>query len=261
MATTLDTIKANILAAVPELTNMSAASIWLKIAEVIDAMNNTLITEMSDTTLQLDNDLLTKNYGGSLYYTNKALAYQNGDSLSVDANGQYYYATIAPVGDAKYLIAQAAFVNNSGRLGLKVAKMGTTELEALTYPDELDLFQNYIDLFVIPGLTVTCSSVAGNELDGRITVRYNKSADYTVLKAAVESAYVAYKNTFAFDGVLYLNDVESYIKAQVTGVRNVYYTEAKIYTLSFYADGFTDLDSGYFTLKSGWQDYITYIPI
>jgi hypothetical protein len=260
MATTLDTIKANILAAVPELTNTSAAAIWLKIAEVIDAMNNTLVTEMSDTTLQLDNDLLTKNYGGSLYYTNKALAYQNGDSLSVDANGQYYYATIAPVGDAKYIITQAAFVNNSGTLGLKVAKMGTTELEALTSP-ELALFQNYIDLFVIPGLTVTCSSVAGNELDGSITVRYNKSADYTVLKAAVEAAYVAYKNTFAFDGVLYLNDVESYIKSVVPGVRNVYYTVANIDTVSFYAAGFTALASGYFTLKSGWQTNITYTAI
>ena len=243
---TFSQIISYIQAAMPELNSGSVASIINKIAEAISQVIDNTTTEMTNTQNIITAIVSTKSYGKTGYYTAAALAYQDGDNLSVDANGNYFYAVI----DAnKQIIKQAAFeVVISGlnaSLILKVAYIDpNTGLLAPLPSDKKIAFDSYFQNFEIPGLPVTKLSNSPNILTFNLNVTYDKTYDFTTLQTNVNAALLTFRNTFTFNGIFHNYYLENYLVANVPGVLAAYVSNTEIDTVPF--DGETALSAGYF---------------
>jgi hypothetical protein len=248
---TFSTILGYIQAAIPQLNSNSVAANYGKEAEAIgQAIDNTL-AELANTQNIITGIIAAQNYAHVGYYVNAAKAYQEGDDLSIDANGNYYYAIIDTT---KKIINQAAFevVNNgtTASLTLKVATFdtGTGLLIALT-SGQLSAFISYFLNFEIPGLPVSIISSNANSLAFNAAINYDPSYDLTTLQSNVNDALVTFRDTFPFNGHFYNYYLESYLVANATGVKAVYLSSTTIadYGGSPVAfSGDTSLDAGYF---------------
>ena len=120
--TTYETIISNIQTGLPQLNSKSVAALFTKLVEAISQVFDTILAEMANTQTIITDIVSQQSYGHSKYYTDAALAYQDGDNLSVDEFGNFYYVKIDAT---KQIITQAAFVESiSGltvNLVLKVA--------------------------------------------------------------------------------------------------------------------------------------------
>lgn len=228
---TIDTIKANILAAVPELTSSTNSDLYLKIAEAVAVTVDSTLTELTNTMTVIDNSIVTQRYGKGQYYVEKALYYQEGDQLSIDSTTlALYYPTIDAT---KHLIQQASFQNivDSGlsNLVLKVAKKNTllSTLEKLT-DAELSAFNSYMLNFEIVGLPLNITSLDANILNFSAVITYYSSYDLTSIQNNITAAMNTFRDSFIFDGTFYINDLESYLKTNVSGIRNVSLSDTQI---------------------------------
>lgn len=248
---TYSTIISNIKAAELELSSKSITFIFGKLAEAIAQVIDTTLAELTNTKTIITNTVTQQSYGHDLYYTKAALAYQVGDDLSVDANGNYYYATI---NTQNQIITQAAFtVTTVGLTNSLVLKVATTDpstglLIPLTSL-QLSDFKAYMGNFEIPGLPLMVISNSGNILAFSAAITYNKSFNLATLKSNVSAALSEFQKTFTFNGVFYNYALENYLVTNVPGVTDVYLSNTTIAAsggspATFY--GSTPLDSGYF---------------
>jgi hypothetical protein len=249
------TILGYIQAALPQLNSRSAAANYGKEAEAIgQAIDNTL-AELDNTKVIITGTIAAQNYAHVGYYVNAALAYQDGDDLSIDTNGNYYYAVIDTT---KQIISQAAFQvvtsGSSSSLTLKVATTdpGTGLLIALT-TDQLNAFISYFLNYEIPGLPVSIISSNANSLAFNAAINYDPSYDLTTLQSNVNDALVTFRDSFPFNGHFYNYYLESYLVANVPGVKAVYLSSTTIADYGGSPVGF----SGNTSLGAGYFDYGT----
>lgn len=253
---TQDTIKANLEAM--GFNNPSQAAIYNKIAEAFGLVVDSTLTEINNSETAIFNIINTQRYGKSGYYTGKALAFQLGDNLIIDPSTQdYVYAVIDPT---KQIVSQAAFVDISGQLFLKIAKLNTTTglLEPLS-PAELSAFINYYTVFEIPGLPVTIINTPGNVLFFNATATYFATYDLTSLQTNLLTSLNTFRSSFTFNGTFFDGDLEQYIKTNVPGIRDFFINNTTIDGVSF--TGSIKLPSGYFNYENNIQNQIIYSPI
>lgn len=258
---TYDTILSNLQGALPTLNSSSLTAIYKKIVQVIAIAIDSTLTELNNTRTIITNIIGNQRYGRSGYYTEKALAFQYTDDLIVDpVTLDYVYAT---VDTAKQIIAQAAFLvvptGGANILTLKVAKIDTdTNILAPLSNLEKAAFDTYFLNYEIPGLPVTKVSLPANVLNFNAVVTYQTTFDLTTLIENVTAALLAFRDSFRFNGVLFTNDIETYVANNVAGVRNMAISGTTIDSVSF--SGSTQLQAGYFNYATGIELTITYNP-
>lgn len=258
---TFNEILSYIRSAIPELTNTSAAAFDEKIASAIAPNIDNTISEIANSESIITNIIGSQRYGRGGYYQQKALEYQEGVDLTVDANLNPVYAS---VDTSKLLIKQAAFdtasSGNNQILTLKVAALDTdtNSLRALT-TEEKEGFDNYFVLFEIPGLPVNKVSLDANIFDFSAKVTYYATYDFNNIVNEITSQLYNFRNTFNFNGVLYVNDLETYLKSNIPGIRNVSLSNTTIDGDSF--ENEVVLLSGYFDYPAGILTGFTYVAI
>jgi hypothetical protein len=256
MATTLEIIQSNLAAL--GFVNPSNAAIFNEIAVAVATPVDNTIQELNNAEAAILDLITNKNYGKPGYYIAAALAFQYGYNLSVDTVTQaYYYATIDT---AAQIVKQAAFESSLSGLFLKIATLNTTTnlLEPLDSL-ELDSFTNYFKLSELPGLPVTIINNAANILNFNANCTYYAQYDLVTLQTNISNALNTFRNNFLFDGVLYITDLESYLAANVPGVRSFFISSQTIDSTPF--TGSVALSSGYFNYFSAILSQITYLPI
>lgn len=255
--TTYQTIIANIQASMPQLNSKSVAAMFTKLAEAIAQVLDTNIAEQANTQTIITDIVSQQSYGHTKYYTDAALAYQDGDNLSVDTFGNFYYATIDVT---KKIITQAAFIENTVgttvNLVLKVATTDSTTglLTALT-PTQLADFTSYFNNFEILGLPVTIVSITGNTLAFNANIVYNKTFNLSTIQSNVAAALLNFQKLYPFNGIFHNYDLESYLVNNVPGITSVYLSNTTIDSVIF--AGETALLAGYFNFGSTSINYST----
>lgn len=259
---TFDDIMVNIANGVPELSNPSQLALFYKIAQAVAISVGATQEEIENSKLIIDNIIGTQRYGRSGYYTSKAKAFQYGDSLVIDPDTlDYVYAIIDT---DKQIIKQAAFdIAISGGaqiLTLKVAKLNpdTNKLIALDSTEKA-AFDGYFLSYEIPGLPVTKVSLAANVFSFAAIINYYATYDYNSIVSSVIAALYAFRDNYEFDGVLYVNDLETYIKNNVVGIRNVSLSNTLIDNVAFSVS--KNLSAGYFDYITGIENNITYAAV
>jgi len=241
-----DTIIGYIQAAMPELDSQSVSAFVTKLTEAIGKAIDNTEAEFVNTETIITQTITNKNYGHDEYYTDNALAYQEGDDLSKDSFGNFYYAVID---SSKQIIAQAAFeaitTGSSTALVLKVATLNqsTGLLEALTL-SQLTAFKSYFLNFEIPGLPISIISNDANVIDFNAAITYDKAYDLTTIQNNVASALLNFRDNFTFNGKFYNYYLENYLVSNVPGVKAVYLSGTTIDGVGF--SGYTSLSAGYF---------------
>lgn len=238
-------------------SNPSANGIFKQIASALSVTIDNTTTEIANSENTINEIINSQRYGKSGYYTSKALAFQYGDSLIEDSSTlDYIYENIDAT---KQIIKQAAFEDISGNLYLKIASEDSSgNLIALTAA-QLSAFTNYFTTFEIPGLPVSIISSDGNELSFNCKITYYATYDYASIVSNIQNALTSFKQSFAYNGVFYSGDLESYLKNNVSGLRDVYVYNTTIDGSIF--DGNTSLDSGYFNYISSIFDQISYVAV
>jgi len=257
MASSYSTILGNIQNAITSLTSSSNLAIFSTIARAISITIDNTVAEINNTISIITNIIGTQRYGRPLNYVNTALAYQVGVSLSINPITFYpYYATVDPT---LLLITKAAFeVQNSGGaqiLTLKVVKTDSTTntLVPLT-SGELSGFASYFQNFQLPGIPIKIISIPANLFDCNMQITYYSTYDLNLSKSNIASALTSFRNTFDFNGIFFVNDLETYIKNNVDGIRNCYLSSTFMDGISF--SGSTKLSSGYFNYNSYTISYV-----
>jgi hypothetical protein len=256
----LTNILANISAAIPSLTNNSAAAIFRKIAEALSITVDTTISELDNTKAIIDANIANKNYGKAGYYTAAALAYEDGvDMVQDPVTLEWVYS---PIDTSKQTISQAAF--DVDTMTLKVAYSDpVTGLLAKLPTAVLNRFTDYFNTsglggFAIPGITINIVSLDPNIFNASsFIITYFGSYNLVNVQADVQAALNAFRDSFQYNGVLFLNDLIEYIKANVPGIRDVNILNAEIDSVVF--AGNTKLAAGYFDYDNSLS--VTYVAI
>ena len=252
------TIQSNLLAL--GFTNTSQAAFINKVAEGLGVIVDNTLQEFTNTEAAILSIISNQRYGKSSYYTASALAFQYGDNLTQDSNGNPVYSDIDT---SKQIIAQAAFENIvSGSTSQLFLKIATTDISGNIIPlstAQFSAFQAYFNNFEIPGLPVTVISNDANLLSFNAICTYYATYDLATLQSNLTAALTSFRQTFAFDGVFYCGDLEDYIKANVPGVRNFYISNTLIDGVAF--SGSTTLGSGYFNYITNILTQILYTGI
>ena len=236
----------------------SVTAIFKKQAEAISITVDNTKTEILNSETIINNIITLQRYGKAGYYTGKALAFQYGDSLTVDpVTLDDIYLTIDTT---KQIIKQAAFEDITGSLFLKVATQDiiSGDLIALT-TDQFNAFSSYFTTFQIPGLPVSIISNSANLLNFNTICTYYATFDLPSLKTNIQNAMTLFRQSFQFNGEFFNGDLSDYIKQNVPGVRDFYLSNTAIDSVPF--SGSKSLDAGYFNYISTIFDQITYTAI
>lgn len=253
---TQDLITANLIAL--GFDNPSQAAIYNKIAEACGLVIDSTITELNNSETEIFNINNTQRYGKSGYYTGKALAFQYGDNLIIDA--VTFDCVYAVIDVTKQIIKQAAFEDISSQLFLKIAALNTITglLEPLTIA-QYNAFSTYFDVFEIPGLPVTIINLPGNILYFNATATFFATYDLPTLQTNLLNALNTFRNSFTFNGTFYAGDLEQYIKTNVPGVRDFFINNTLIDGVPF--SGSIALPAGYFNYVNNIQNNVNYVAV
>ena len=250
----IDNIKSNLMSL--GFTNTSAVSLFNKIAESLGLVIDTNIAEFENTKLEIVKIITTQRYGKEGYYNLVATSFQIGDNLSIDSLFNYYYPVKNVVNQ---IIKQSAFVSIGQLLFIKIASVDLLGNTVPLTSTQLDSFKSYFLNFEIPGIPVTIISNSANILDFYSVLSYFKTYDLSVLKNNLFLALTTFRQSFAFNGVFYVTDLQKYIEDNVPGVRSFYLLNTLIDSAPF--AGNIILDSGYFNYVANIIDKISYSAI
>lgn len=261
MGATTDTIASNLIAL--GFDNTSDAAIYNKIAQAVGIPIDNTITEFANSEARILNIISTQRYGRAAYYTAAAKAFQYGDDLVVDpVTFDDVYAVINPL---KQIISQAAFEDQgNGALFLKVATLDTVSGNLLALnADQLAAFKNYFVNYQIPGLPISIISTNPNVFSFNAVCTYQKTYDLSALKTNLQAALTTFRQTFAFDGELFIGDAADYMKANVPGLRDFYIFNTSLDGAVF--AGSISLPAGYFNYPDPFATFfannIVYAPV
>ena len=253
----------NIKVAVPELSdptnlNASQADPLIKIASAIAPTIDATIAEINNTIKIITDIAGNLGYGKPGYYIKKALEYQ------YDANGQIqlmtdpesfdvYYSTIDT---AKQIIKQAAYVREITQDGnfyinsIKVAKKDQDGILAALSLAELADFKTYFANFDPPGTKIKVYSNDANKLTFSANVTYILGYSLESIKVGISTQLETFRDTFAFNGIFFTNDLCTFIKNNVPGVRNMSLSGCRIDNINIDVAGESLLSSGYFNYEN-----------
>jgi hypothetical protein len=252
MATFFDQIWANIQALIPTLNNVSETGPEKQIARAVGLALDVASIELTNSQTNI-NSIIGQRFGSAADYVRIAKAYQEGYSLSINAlTLEYYYSVIDLT--ALLVVQAACEVVSSGDtqvITLKVAKLDTVtnKLAALTSGEKTD-FDSYFQVFEIPGLPVKKVSLDPNIFGFNAEVSYYNQYSLTGIQSAIAAALITFRDSYEFNGELYTNDLETYLKNNVAGIRNVSLSNTQIDSVNF---------TGYISLTAGYFDYIDLI--
>lgn len=243
---TYSTIISYLKSSMPELNSQSVAGIINKEAEAIGQVIDNTLAELDNTKSIITQTITDKNDGHAGSYIANALMYQEGDSLSIDSNGNYYYLVIDTT---KQIIKQAAFneiiAGVSATLVLKVAYLDpSTGLLAKLPTAKKTAFDSYFSLFEKPGLPVTKISNDPNILAFNALITYDPTYDFTTIQTNIAAALITFRDTFTFNGIYRNYFLENYLVINVPGVVAVYLSGTTIDAVPFSGDAI--LSAGYF---------------
>jgi hypothetical protein len=240
-------------------TNPSNASIYGQIANAIAPIIDNTIAEINNSESIITNLLISQNgYGKSAYYVQTALAFQYGYNLSINTNinpvtGAPYLNLYYPTIDTTaQIINQAAIQTGTNgsfvSLFLKVATTANGGTLGPLNSAQLTSFSNYMLNFEILGLPLNIITLPANILNFTVNCSFNASYNSTTLEAAVQTQLLNFQNSFAFNGVFYAGQLESYIVNNVPGVIDFYIYNSTVDNVVF--EGSTVLSAGYFNYNS-----------
>lgn len=235
----------------PDFSSISETAIYKKISEAVGVSIDNTITELDNTKSIINNTLYTQRFGKGGFYVTTAKAFQYGDALIADPETGYpIYETIDTT---KQIISQASYekttLNGHQRLSLKVATLDSSNALIKLSTAQYAAFISYMENFLIDGVYVDIVSLDANTFNFVADVKYYTAYDLTTLQNNITAALQTFKTNFQFNGVLYVNDLESYLTANVPGIRNVFLsgttiTDAFGNVVSF--SNYTSLSAGYF---------------
>lgn len=250
--------------------------IAIAVGQVID--NTT--AEITNTESTITNILISQyGYLKSAYYVAYALYFQLGYNLSVNtainpATGEPFldliYTTIDTVAQ---IVKQAAFqqvqAGNTIQLFLKIATVDPlTNLLIPLSNTSFAAFVAFMANFEAPGLPLNIINQAGNVLSFNATATFSAAYDLSTIQTNVANALVAFQTVnapssfqtnFQFNGVLYIGQLQDYIKANVPGMIDFYVFNTTLDTVPF--AGSTALSSGYFNYVTNIGNNITYTAV
>ena len=212
------------------LTSNSKASFYQSLFALFADVVADFELTFDDFTATLDSLLESKQVHNSQWWRRTSLAFQLGDALEVQANGNLAYPQINV---DNQIIKRAAVITGSlGTLELKVAKLDTDNTTPIPLTTaEVSAFEGYINDIGPAGIVVTVTSQDGDEVQGTFRVLIDTEVinltDGTLLSDAttkpVEVAILDYFATFQeddFGGTFFANKlIESILGAN--GVLNV----------------------------------------
>ena len=227
--------------------NPSVGGLYKKMIEAIQSNVDAANIELANGKQGIIDLFLSQNYGRSGYYINIAKAFQYGDNLLIDSNGNYYYATIDTT---KQIIKQASFEWNKS-LNYLSLKIGTTDATgnviALSQL-QLSAFVGYMDNFLVAGVPINIISKNPNIIAYTATLSYYSTFDLSTLKTQFAQAVKDFQINFSYNGLFYTNDFSNYIKANVAGVRDFFISNITCDNVAF--SGQISLTSGTFQLAA-----------
>ena len=246
--------------------NPSKVAIFEKIANSISPVFDNTNAEIINTENIITNIIALKQPGKSSWYTQQALLFEYdlvnsiGVDLSIDPiSNQNIYSN---PDTTKQIIKVAVF--SEVDMTLKVAFEDTDgKLKALptSAPDLKTLFDNYfVAVAEWAGLPIIKVSNNPNLLVFVATIVYYPSYDLISLKAGVLAALTSFQlNNQSNDGKFYVNDLSDFIKATVSGIRNMAISDTTLDSVSF--DGEVTLLNGYFDYDGDVSTFLTYVSI
>lgn len=260
MARTVSEISASLVANQPGLSASATAEwrIWVEIfAYAIWLFEIIMDAFKSD----VENQLSKKQPGTREWYSEKALAFQNGHTLTVNEWGVIVYA--AEDQNAK-IVKRASISETGGTVTIKVAKINSesNELEPLNLTNgEYLNFQRYMDQVKFAGTAVEYRSLPADSVDFDINVYYDPLYLPSAVQNDILAALSVFRTDLSFDANLYKSDFVNAVQA-VPGVKSV-----KVNTISVIPaegdpvtlDVVEELESGYFNYAA--SSTITMIDI
>lgn len=257
MSTTEDQILSNLQAL--GFDNPSDVALFKKVAEAAAGPIDTTLQEFANSENRILNTITIQRYGKSGYYQAVALAFQFGDDLVEDP--VTHDPVYAVIDTSKQIVAQAAFEEikdgNNSQLFLKVAALDTVTGNLVQLdPGQFAAFEAYFNNFEVPGLPVTLINAVANILSFSSNASYSPTYDLSGIQSNVSNALVKFKQTFEFNGLLFVGDLQDYIKANVPGIRDFFVFNTSIDNVAF--NGSISLTSGYFNFIATILDNITY---
>lgn len=264
-------ILANVQAAIPQLTNTSAGSVYQRIIKAFSDVIDTVRTEISNTVTTIQSYVRQNRYGKVKYYEDAAKAFQYGDNLEFDENYQPYYPTIDTT---KQIVKQAsADISTStveiggedypvSTLSLKVAAQDENgQLIPLT-DEQKQAFDTYMKNFEIPGILLNKYSLAGNVVKfATMNCVYSPQYDQATIASGVVSAMEQFRDSMSFNSAFYPNHLEQYVRSNVPGVVDFYLAGGQIQTDTGWQP-FTEsviIPAGYFNYETDFEKNITYV--
>lgn len=212
------------------MSSNSKASFYQTLFALIADLVGDFELTFDDFTANLDALLESKQVHNATWWRRTALAFQLGDSLEVQANGNLAYPVLNA--DLQIIKRAAVITTNLGNLELKVAKLDTDNVTPIPLTSaERSAFTSYIDDIGPSGIVVTITSQDGDEINGSFRVLIDTEiinlSDGTLLSdptiKPVEVAIQNYLATFQnddFGGTFFVNKlIESILGAN--GVLNV----------------------------------------
>ena len=221
---TLTEIRSDLLAKqqeqLPNLSSSQAADwfIWINIF----AYGIYLFEVVMDVfKTDVENQLEKNQPGTPKWYSEKALAFQNGYTLQVDDFGVVGYAVID---EAARLVKHASVVENTdGTVTIKVAKINeeSNELEPLSLTNgEYLSFQRYMNKVKFAGTAVEYRTLDPDSVEYDINIYYDPLYVPANVQTSVLEALDAFRIDLSFDALLFKSDFVNAIQA-VAGVKSV----------------------------------------
>lgn len=247
---TIDTIRQSIQNIAPSLSNTSTSALWNRIASVFAAVIDTTTLNMSNSEEVIRNTALNLRVAGEQYYVDKALAFQEGDSLVIVDPSTYRYG-YATIDESKQIIKQVTVsaVPSSATVNVNAAKQDSDGYNVALSETEAASLQNYLQRLAPLGISVKVAKIdAVSEVTAqRLFVRYYKSYSLPVIQQAVKSALISTQGMLVGGDPIYVNDLESALKA-IDGVRDAWFNN-----LTY--DGSRQPTNGIITPKSGFFNF------
>jgi len=267
---TLSTLQPNIdntQTLLADLTTASKVAVWRLMFFVIAFGIWMHEKRFDDHVAWIEERALQLKIGSVQWYHARALEFQYGDALVLQADGEYQYAA---VNEALRIVKLVSVNEIGGQLFLKVAKLdGAGTPEPLTTL-ELDAFIAYMQKLKFAGVIITCVS----RVPDLLRVQYRVYVDPLVINAngelisntsikPIETAITDYCKGLPFNGVFSITELTDKIQ-QVEGVVNPVYENASAqYGINtFVALGdYYNPNAGYLTIDPAFplSDSITYI--
>ena len=249
---TLSSILQNITNALPELVSSSITAIYKRLAEALSITIDSTLDELTNTENIINQNIAANNYGKAGYYITAALAYEDGVDMVIDpVTLNWIYD---PVDTSKQTITAAAF--EEATMTLKVSY--TDPITGLLAKLPTDVLNRFIAYFSeagsyptspnagieIPGIPINIVSLDPNIFNANFSIVYYGSYSLLNIQNAVISTLNAFRDTFQYNGQIYLQDIADYLKSNVPGIRNVNIASPTIDSVPF--TGSTSLTAGYF---------------